>query len=142
MSKFLGKEMLLSKASLKIEKVELSNGHVFIREMTGKEKDVWELSMVKKIRTGDKKNPIQYETTLENFRAKLAVVTLCNKEGDLIFGANDIEALNSAIKASDLEKIVEKAQELNAISEQDKEEILKNSDVGQEDNSSSGSVNN
>jgi len=58
MSKFLGKEMLLSKASLKIEKVELSNGHVFIREMTGKEKDVWELSMVKKIRTGDKKNPI------------------------------------------------------------------------------------
>jgi len=70
------------------------------------------------------------------------VVTLCNKEGDLIFGANDIEALNSAIKASDLEKIVEKAQELNAISEQDKEEILKNSDVGQEDNSSSGSVNN
>ena len=38
----LSRENLLQKDELQIEKVELSRGFVFVREMTGKEKDVWE----------------------------------------------------------------------------------------------------
>lgn len=142
MSEFLGREGLLKKGNLAIEKVELSTGHVFVREMTGKEKDAWETSMVKKVLTGDKKHPVEYETTLENFRAKLAVVTICDENGNLLFSTKDVELLNGVIKATDLEKIVNKAQELNGVTEEDKEVILKNSSAGQEDNSSSGSVNN
>lgn len=141
MSNFLNKEDLLKKGSLVIKKVELSTGHVFVREMTGKEKEVWETSMVKKIRTGDKRNPVEFETTLENYRAKLAVATLCDAEGNLLFKPTDVELLNSNIKATDLEKIVDKAQALNMITEEDKDLMLKNSDAGQEDNSSSGSAN-
>lgn len=126
MSKLLGKEDLLKKADLTKEKVELSSGHVFVREMTGKEKDIWERSMVKQKPSGNKNTPFEYETTLEDFRAKLAVVTVCDEEGNLIFSEKDVKKLNEFIKASDLEKIVNRAQKLNAISQEDKDEMVKN----------------
>lgn len=126
MSKLLKKEDLLTKANLKTEKVELTNGHVFVREMTGKEKEQWELSMVKQKPSGEKGKPVEYETTLENFKAKLAVVTTCDDQGNLLFTDKDVDNLNKYIRASDLEKIVNVAQKLNAITQQDKDEIVKN----------------
>jgi hypothetical protein len=44
------------------------------------------------------------------------------------------------MSAAKLEKIVNVAQRLNAISQQDKEALVKNSKPGLEDSSSSGSV--
>lgn len=136
-SLFLTKDLLLQRGNLHIEKVELSNGFVFVREMTGHEKDVWEQSMLKKIR-GLK--GVEYETSLDDFRAKLAVVTLCDELGNLIFEPKDYVALSKAIRASDIEKIVETAQRINAVTEKDKEEILKNSETDLEDSSILGSV--
>jgi hypothetical protein len=44
----LSKEMLLTKQALKIEKVEFENGDfVYVREMTGKDRDNFELSIMK-----------------------------------------------------------------------------------------------
>ena len=141
-SNFLTKDLLLQRDDLKIEKVELTRGYVFVREMTGSEKDRWEQSMLKQKPNGNKNAAVEYETTLEDFRAKLAVVTMCDADGNLLFEAKDIKALNKAMSATNMEKIVEVAQRLNAISQKDKDEILKNSEADQEDSSSSDSAEN
>jgi hypothetical protein len=83
-----------------------------------------------------------YETTLEDFRAKLAVVTVCDEKGDLVFEPGDVKNLSKMMSASNLEKIVETAQRLNAITTADKEEILKNSEADLNDSSNSDSVEN
>lgn len=141
MSELLSRDLLLQKDDLQIEKVELSRGHVFVREMTGKEKDIWEQSMLKQTGGGGR-GKVEYETTLEDFRAKLAVVTVCDSEGNLLFKPTDVKLLNASMSASNMEKIVNVAQRLNAISEKDKDELLKNSEADQENSSSSGSAEN
>ena len=138
----LTREALLQKDDLKIEKVELSKGYVFVREMTGHEKDIWESSMLKQKPSGNKNKLIEYETTLDDFRAKLAVVTVCDEEGNLIFKPEDVKMLNKMMSATNIEKIVTAAQRLNAISQQDRDEILKNSEADQTDNSNSDSAEN
>lgn len=138
----LTREVLLQKDDLKVEKVELSKGYVFVREMTGHEKDVWEQSMLKQKPSGNKNKGVEYETTLEDFRAKLAVVTVCDAEGNLLFKPEDARVLNKMMSATNMERIVMAAQKLNAISEEEKEELLKNSEADQTDSSNSNSVEN
>jgi hypothetical protein len=137
---FLNREALLQKADLKKEKVQLSGGYVYVREMTGYEKDVWEKSMVKEKPSGNKLKPVEYEVDIEGFRAKLAVVTVCDADGNLIFKPTDVKTLNNVISASNLDRIIIVAQRLNAITENDKEEILKNSKADLEKSSNSGSA--
>ncbi|MFA5655950.1 MAG: hypothetical protein WDA37_04330 [Dysgonamonadaceae bacterium] len=137
---FLNREALLQKADLKKEKVQLSGGYVYVREMTGYEKDVWEKSMVKEKPSGNKLKPVEYEVDIEGFRAKLAVVTVCDADGNLIFKPTDVKTLNNVISASNLDRIIIVAQRLNAITEDDKEEILKNSKADLEKSSNSGSA--
>jgi hypothetical protein len=110
--------------------------------MTGHEKDIWEQSMLKQKPSGDKNRAVEYETTLEDFRAKLAVVTVCDEGGTLLFEPKDVKNLNKVMSASNMEKIVAVAQRINAITEQEKETILKNSEAVPEDNSISGSAEN
>lgn len=138
----LTREVLLQKDDLKVEKVELSKGYVFVREMTGHEKDVWEQSMLKQKPSGNKNKGVEYETTLEDFRAKLAVVTVCDADGNLLFKPEDAKVLNKMMSATNMERIVTAAQKLNAISEEEKEELLKNSEADQTDSSNSNSVEN
>jgi hypothetical protein len=139
---FLNREALLQRDEVKIEKVELSRGFVFVKEMTGHEKDLWEQSMLKQKPSGDKNKPVEYETSLEDFRAKLAVVTVCDENGDLVFKFEDYKNLNRMMSASNMERIVVVAQKLNAITEKDREELLKNSEAVPDGNSSSDFVEN
>jgi len=109
--------------------------------MTGHERDVFEQSLVKKIR--DKKGVVtSYEQATEDFRAKLAVMTLCDESGAPILESKDYPLLSRNMSAKRLETIINKAQELNKISEEDKEELVKNSSAVQEDGFSSDSVEN
>jgi hypothetical protein len=140
-SVLLNREMLLQRDELQIEKVELTKGYVYVREMTGKEKDTWEKSLMKQKPSGNKNRPIDYEVDIEGFRAKLAVVTVCDADGVLLFKPQDVQTLNSMMSAGNLDKIITVAQRLNRISEEDKEEILKNSEAVQENSSNSGSAN-
>jgi hypothetical protein len=136
----LTREALLQKDELKIEKVELTRGYVYVREMTGKEKDIWEQSLMKQKPSGNKNKMVEYEVSLEDFRAKLAIVTVCDEKGNMLFKPQDVKLLNESMSASNLDKIATAAQKLNRITEQDKEEILKNSEADQEDSSSSDSA--
>jgi hypothetical protein len=136
----LTREILLAKEVLKIEKVEFENGDfTYVTQMTGRERDNFEQSLIKKIK--DKKGQVTgFEQITEDFRAKLAVCTVCDENGVLVFEKNDWSTLSQNISAAKLEKIVNAAQKLNAISEEDKEALVKNSEPDPENNSNSGSV--
>ena len=133
----LNREALLKRQELKIEKIELSEDEeIYVREMTGHERDTFERSLYDL----DKNNkPI---TRLDDFRAKLAVCTICDEQGELLLKFGDFLTLSKSMGAARLEKIVNKAQELNKISETDKEQLTKNSEVVPDDSSNSGSVEN
>ena len=133
--KVLGRSDLLQKEELDKVKVELSKGtFVYVRQMTGRERDLFERSLY----SFDKDNKIT--TRLADFRAKLAVVTVCDEKGKAIFLPEDYNTLSQNMSAARLEKIVDAAQKLNAITEADKEALVKNLDVGLADNSNSDSV--
>lgn len=136
------RDALLQKDDLKKEKVELTKGFVYVREMTAAEKNNFEMSMLKQVRTGNVKNPVSYETSLDNYRTKLAICTVCDEEGNLLFTMKDVSLLAQSISASNLEKIVDKASEINAITKEDREEILKNSEADLDAASNSSSVGN
>jgi hypothetical protein len=140
MGQLLNREILLSKEILKIEKVDLENGDfVFVTQMTGRERDNFEQSLIRKLK--DKKGQVTgFEQITEDFRAKLAVCTVCDETGKLIFLPTDWNTLSQNISAARLEKIVNVAQKINAISEEDKENLVKNSEPDPENNSNSGSV--
>jgi hypothetical protein len=151
-SVFLTKEMLLeTKDALAIEKVELMNnkgdvrGYVFVREMTAKEKNTWEMSLTKRIPSlGQGKNKKQEEiiTNLEDYRTKLAICTLCDEKGVRMFemNPNTIKSLGDQISASNMERIANVASNLNKITEEDQETLTKNLETDLNDSSSLGSV--
>jgi len=138
----LGRKQLLEKEKLTIEKVDLGNGDfVYVTQMTARARDKWEQSLIKK--TYDKKGQIaSIEQVLDDYRSKLAVFTVCDESGVLIFEPGDYNQLSINISASKLEKIINVAQKLNAITEQDKEELVKNSGAVPDGNSNLDSVEN
>lgn len=138
----LNRESLLKKEALIIEKVDLDNDEfVYVRQMTGRERDTFEQSLVNEIR--NKKGIVErYESNTRDFRAKLCVCTICDEMGALILRPEDYEVLSANMSAARLEKIVNVAQKLNAITAEDKENLVKNSDAGQAGSSTSDSVEN
>jgi hypothetical protein len=142
MGQLLGKAELLQKEKLEIEKVEFENGdYVYVRQMTGHERDMFEQSMLKKNKDG-KGNVLSVETVMDDFRSKLAAITLCDEEGKSLLSANDYAVLGNSMSAKRLEKIINASQKLNAITEEDKEAIVKNSEPEVVDNSNFASVEN
>lgn len=139
--KILTREDLLKKEDLKKEKVDLGkNEHVFVRQMTGRERDRFEQSLLKEVI--DNKGQSEFKRSLDDFRAKLAVHTVCDEEGNNLLRPEDVSILSQNMSAARLELIVNKAQELNRISEEDKKNLTKNSEAAQSGNSTFGSVEN
>jgi len=135
MGKLLDRKKLLAKEECKIERVELENGdHVFVRQMSGRDRDRWESSILKKV---TKDNVVTMEQNLEDFRAKLAVATVCDEAGNLLLLPEDVPILSQNMTARSLETIVTAAQKLNKITEEDKENLTKNSEADPAGNSTS-----
>jgi hypothetical protein len=136
----LTREDLLKRQNLKIEKVDLGDEEfVYVREMTGHDRDAFENSIVKQ-KFDNKGKYVGVEQMNEDFRAKLAVVTICDEKGDLLLEPREYLQFSKSISITKLEKIVKAASELNKITEKDKEDLVKNSEAAQADNSSSDSV--
>lgn len=135
----LSREKLLEKQHLEIVKVDLGDDvHVFVRQMTGHERDEFERKLVHRFK--DEKGKYDYDMRLEDYRSKLAVHTVCDDKGVLLLQSNDYKQLSTSMSALRLEKIINEAQRINAITEEDKEGLVKNSDAGQAGSSSSDSV--
>lgn len=138
---FLDRAHLLKKEELEIVEVDLGGGvFVCVRQMTGRERDNFE-HMLYTINT-NKKGEVTTEKHLEDFRAKLVVCTICDENGKALLTSKDYVQLSRNMSAFRLEKIVNVAQKLNAITEQDKEDLVKNSEGDQVANSSSDSAKN
>jgi hypothetical protein len=145
---FLDRKALLTKQKLSVVKVELGKDSetgedvfVFVREMTGRDRDNFEQSILTARRNS--KGVVEgYDQVLSDFRAKLAVTTLCDEAGNLLLLPEDATTLSESISISRLEVIVEAAQKLNKITDKDKEELVKNSAAAPDGVSNSGSVEN
>jgi hypothetical protein len=138
--KVLTREDLLKKDNLEVVEVDLGdNVVVFVRQMTGHERDAFEQSLLTKKRD-NKGNVVAIEQATEDFRAKLAVQTVCDENGNLLLKRDDYLRLSMNISAAKLEKIINIAQSINGIGDKDREELVKNSEADLVGNSSSNSV--
>ena len=120
----LNRDSLLQKEVLEVTEVDLGNNEVvYVRQMTGHERDNFEGLLVTKVKKG---KTIDFEQNLEDFRAKLVVSCICDEDGKLLLEPNDYKLLSRNMSAFKLEKIVNVAQKINKISDEDKEELVKN----------------
>lgn len=137
--KLLDRKSLLKKEELQVVKVDLGKDEfVYVRQMTGRERDTFEQSLLQEGK--DKEGNITYKQSLQDFRAKLAVCTLSNEKGESLLEPGDYEQLSMSMSAARLEKIVNEAQKINKISEEDKEALTKNLGGGLAANSLSASA--
>lgn len=88
-------------------------GDVYVKGLSGKERDSLESTM------------LQNKGDYNNLTARLAALTICDEQGNRMFSDKDIEALGRKSAAA-LRRVVEKAQELSAVSQSDVEELTKN----------------
>jgi len=135
----LTREEILAKENLKIEKVDLEgDSYVYVREMTGRERENFEKSLTKVSQSPNGK--LMFKSSLEDFRAKFVVNVLCDEEGNNLLKPEDYETLSKNMSARKLEIIASAALELNKMTVQSKEEIVKNLESGLGGDSDFGSV--
>src|SRR5262249_18610716 len=92
---------------------------VWVRTLTGADRDTWESSSLEKRGKGR-------EINMRNIRARLLVLCLEDADGKLIFQADDAEELGQK-SAVVLARLFQVAQKVNALREEDVEELAKNS---------------
>ncbi len=116
----LTKEDILDCHDLDFVEVEVPEwgGFVRVSTMTGTARDNYESSIIKVV------NGVA-QTDMLNIRAKLVSACCVDAEGNHIFSSEDIERLGYKSSAA-LERIFTAAQKLNAVTDDDIEELAKN----------------
>jgi len=120
--KIYSKDEILKAEDLKRELVpvpEWGKGAVYVRTMTGEERDAYDQSNV-----GENEN-----VDLVNFRAKLLARTIVDEKGERIFTDDDINQLGKKSSLA-LNRLFEVAQRLNGLGAREMEEMIKNSEGG------------
>ncbi len=132
MSKILTRDAILQAQDLPRELVEVPpwGGSVYVRALTGAERDAFETSIVEQRGKSTKMN-------LKNIRAKLVALTVVDEEGNRIFSDSDASALGKKSAAA-LDKVFEVAQRLSGLRPEDVEELSKNFGSDQSEDSISG----
>lgn len=107
------------------------NGSVRLRSLSAKERDDFESSTVKLRRDGTR------EEHMENFRARLVSKCLIDENEKLMFTKpQDIQALG-AKSAAALQRIFNKCQELNGLSDADVEDLTQDFEETPDEDSTS-----
>ena len=116
----LSKEAILKSDDLPRQKVSVPQwgGDVFVRTLTGTERDAFEQSCI----NAKGKNQ---EMNLANIRARLCVLTICTEEGTRLFTAGDVDKLGKKSSAA-LDLIFSVAQSLNGLGSKDIEDLSGN----------------
>lgn len=116
----LTKDQILGIKDLQIEKVDVPEwgGYVFVRGMTGAERDSFEASVVDIRGSSQKINMV-------NVRAKLVSLTACDEEGNRLFEDSDIIELGKK-SALALQKVFDVAQRLSGLSKEEVSLLEKN----------------
>ena len=126
----LDRDAILQAQDIDIESVDVPEwgGSVYVKGMTGTERDAFETSIVQQ--RGD--NPT---VNMSNIRAKLAAQTICDEDGKCLFTKTDVKLLGKK-SALALDRVFSVAQRLSGISGDDVEVLAE----GLEDNPFDGSV--
>lgn len=111
------KEQLLA-IDIEKEKVELFGGCVYVRGMTGTERDRWEQTML----NDSKKSKGE---VYDHMRASIVVRTVCDDKGNRLFSDDDIPRV-SLMPAAVLDKMYGVGARLSGVSKDDAEELAKN----------------
>lgn len=122
-SKELCADDILSATDSKILPIDLSEwgGHAYIRVVSGRERDRFEASLL------DRKG----RKDLSDLRAKWAFLILCKKDGTPLFTKTaDVSKLANK-SCVPLDRILGLGMELNAMSQDDIDELMENSDSAQ-----------
>ena len=125
----LTRDAILAAPDLLTEEVSVPEwgGTVLVRGLTGTERDAFEEEMI----TGKGKNR---DVNLSNFRARLIVKSVVDKSGKRLFTQADMVALGGKSAAA-IQRVFQVAMRLSGMSEEDVEELTKNSEPGQSDSS-------
>jgi hypothetical protein len=117
MPTILNRDAILSADDLKKELVPVPEwgGDIYVRALTGAERDQFEASIVE---MRGKKSVFKPE----NIRAKLAVYSVCDEGGKRLFSDADMTALSKKSAAA-LQRVFETAQRLSGITEDAVEEL-------------------
>lgn len=93
-------------------------GEVYVRALTGAERDAFEQSIVEQKGKSTKMN-------LQNMRAKLVALTVVDEEGKRVFSDADAKLLGQK-SALALNRVFEVAQKLSGLTPEDVDELTKN----------------
>lgn len=117
----LTREQILKADDLPHEEVPVPEwgGSVLVWTLTGAERDAFEEATLQK--RGKRR-----EADLSNIRARLAALAVRDADGKRLFGDSDVVALGRK-SARALDRVFAVAQRLNGITDEDVEELEKNS---------------
>ena len=113
----LTRENILKIQDIQIELVHVPEwgGDVYVKGMTGAERDKFESSLM--VLRGKSQT-----LNMANIRAKLASLTICDENGKRLFSEQDVQVLSQK-SASALQRVFVVAQKLSRIGDEDIEEL-------------------
>jgi hypothetical protein len=128
----LRREAILAARDIQTELVPVPEwgGSVMVRGLSGRERDAFEASVVEQ--KGKKT-----EYNLRNVRARFVALCLVDEAGARLFTDPADVLLLGNKSARALERVWDKARELSGLSDEDVEELAKNSESDQSDDSTS-----
>jgi len=129
--RLLDRDAILEVDDINIELLDIPEwgGEVYVRGLTGIERDNYEAGLI--ISRGK-----QQVVNLQNARAKLCALSLCDADGKPLFTPADVIRLGEK-SASALSKVFETAQRLSGLSDEDVADLTEN--LGQTVPADSGS---
>ena len=117
--KYLNRDDILKVSDIKIEEVEVPEwgGAVYVKGMTGSERDQFESSIVNQ-------RGKSHSVNMVNIRAKLSSQAICDPDGKRLFTDADVKALGKK-SAVALQRVFDVAQRLSGITSDDVDELAK-----------------
>ena len=128
MSNLLTKDQILSAEDLDTKDVYVKpwKGYIRVRTMTAHERDQFEQKIFSN--KGGKKE------RMDDIRATLVSMAVVDEDGKRIFSDKDVKDLSKKSAAA-MDQIFGECQKLNAVTDEDVEDMTKNSEETQDDNS-------
>ena len=117
--KSLTAKEILAASDIQIELVNVPEwgGDVYVKSMTGAERDQYEAAMVTSKKPGEAR-----VIDMSDLRAKLCSMTICDEGGKRLFDERDVRNLTKKSAAA-LQRIFKVAQRLSGIGDEDLKEL-------------------
>ena len=126
---FLTAETILGTDDIVIERLEIPEwkGHIFIKSMTGNQRDEWETHIVRS-------RDAAHRAVL--LRGRLACISACHEDGKPLFTMAQITEVGKK-NARALNRIFDASTKLNGLTKEEIESLEKNSDAAPSEDSGS-----